>query len=329
MKTDHVNGEPAESETTVLLASPRSWCAGVERAIETVEHALADADGRPVYVRREIVHNRTVVADLAARGAVFVEELDAIPENSEATVVFSAHGVSPAVHAEARRRGLTVLDATCPLVRKVHMEARRFAGQGKQIVLIGHEGHEEAEGTMGVAPERTQLVQTAADVADLDLPPDARPAVLTQTTLAVDETTEVIQALRERFPALAQPPSDDICYATTNRQQSADAVVSEAEVLLVIGSANSSNSRRLVELAHRRGTPSYLIDGPEDLDPAWLHGVTVVGITAGASTPPGLVDQVIEALRARGPVRVTVRETTTETMRFALPRGVTTSQDRS
>jgi 4-hydroxy-3-methylbut-2-enyl diphosphate reductase len=328
MTHDHED-KVAESETTVLLASPRSWCAGVERAIATVEHALEDSGGQPVYVRREIVHNRTVVADLAARGAVFVDELTAIPEGSQATVVFSAHGVSPAVHAEAHRRGLTVLDATCPLVRKVHTEARRFAEQGKQIVLIGHEGHEEAEGTMGVAPERTQLVQTARDVAKLNLSARAPVAVLTQTTLAVDETTEIIQALRERFPALSLPPSDDICYATTNRQRSADAVVSEAEVLLVIGSANSSNSKRLVELAQRRGIPAYLIDGPEDIDPAWLHRVTAVGVTAGASTPPGLVEQVLDALRARGPVRIIIRETTTETMRFTLPRAVsTTGQDQ-
>ncbi|WP_033247165.1 4-hydroxy-3-methylbut-2-enyl diphosphate reductase [Nocardia carnea] len=308
-------------ETTVLLASPRSWCAGVRMAIETVERALEQAGGSPVYVRRQIVHNRTVVEDLASRGVIFVDELASIPDDAhEATVVFSAHGVSPAVATEADRRGLRVIDATCPLVRKVHAEARRFSEQGKTIVLIGHAGHEEAEGTMGIAPDSTVLVETVEDVAGLELAADAEVAVLTQTTLAVDETTAVVHALRERFPTLAQPPSDDICYATTNRQQSAISVVSEAQVLLVIGSANSSNSQRLVELARRHDTPAYRIDGPTDLEPAWLRGVTTVGITAGASTPPDLVTQVVAALRERGPVRVIERETTTENMRFTLPR---------
>ncbi|WP_280422246.1 4-hydroxy-3-methylbut-2-enyl diphosphate reductase [Nocardia carnea] len=320
--------EATVGETTVLLASPRSWCAGVERAIETVERALEQAEGRPVYVRKEIVHNRTVVAELAARGAVFVDDLHAIPEGQDVTVVFSAHGVSPAVYAEADRRGLRVIDATCPLVRKVHAEARRFAEQGKTIVLIGHAGHEEAEGTMGVAPDSTVLVQTAGDVAELDLPEDAEVAVLTQTTLAVDETTSVVDALRRRYPHLALPPSDDICYATTNRQRSAAAVVADAEILLVIGSANSSNSQRLVELAGRHGTPAYLIDGPGDIDPSWLEGVSTVGVTAGASTPPGLVTDVVEALRKRGPLQVFERETTTESMRFSLPRPLTTRRGR-
>lgn len=313
------------AETTVLLASPRSYCAGVERAIETVERALQHATG-PVYVRRQIVHNRTVVADLTAKGAIFVQELDEIPDDPEATVVFSAHGVSPAVQAEADRRGLAVIDATCPLVRKVHHEAERFARRGDIIVFVGHAGHEEAEGTLGVAPDATVLVESAADVAALDLPADASVSVLTQTTLAVDETATVIDALRARYPQLQEPPSEDICYATTNRQNAVRAVIAEADVLLVIGSRNSSNSQRLVELARRAGTPAHLIDDATDLDPSWLVHAETIAVTAGASTPPGLVEHVIDALRARGPVRVSERETTTETMRFALPRRLPRAQ---
>ncbi|MFD4406621.1 4-hydroxy-3-methylbut-2-enyl diphosphate reductase [Nocardia sp. NPDC058499] len=329
MRAEPVKRGAEAGETTVLLASPRSWCAGVERAIETVERALDQAGGDPVYVRKEIVHNRTVVAELAAKGAVFVDELDAVPDGEDVTVVFSAHGVSPAVRAEADRRGLRVIDATCPLVRKVHTEAHRFAEQGKTIVLIGHEGHEEAEGTMGVAPDSTVLVETAEDVADLALPADAEVAVLTQTTLAVDETTSVVDALRQRFPRLALPPSDDICYATTNRQRSAAAVVADADILLVIGSANSSNSRRLVELSHRQGVAAYLIDDAGDIDPSWLDGIGTVGVTAGASTPPALVTEVVDALRQRGPMQVYERETVTENMRFTLPRPSTIRGERS
>ncbi|MGW4718227.1 4-hydroxy-3-methylbut-2-enyl diphosphate reductase [Nocardia sp. NPDC004260] len=307
--------------TTVLLASPRSYCAGVERAIETVERALANAPG-PVFVRKQIVHNRHVVDALAARGAIFVDELDDIPDPvpDDATVVFSAHGVSPVVRAEADRRGLRVLDATCPLVRKVHHEAERFARRGDRIVLIGHAGHEEAVGTLGVAPDATVLVETAEDVASLELPDDTPVAVLTQTTLAVDETTAVIEALRARYPGLKEPPSEDICYATTNRQNAVRAVVDDADVLLVIGSRNSSNSQRLVELARRAGTAAYLIDDATDIDQAWLEHADTIGVTAGASTPPELVGQVIDALRARGPVHVVEREITTESMRFAPPR---------
>ncbi|MEV6323639.1 4-hydroxy-3-methylbut-2-enyl diphosphate reductase [Nocardia sp. NPDC051787] len=307
--------------TTVLLASPRSYCAGVERAIETVERALANASG-PVYVRKQIVHNRHVVDTLAARGAIFVDELDDIPDPApdDAVVVFSAHGVSPAVRAEADRRGLTVIDATCPLVRKVHHEAERFARRGDRIVLIGHAGHEEAVGTLGVAPDATVLVQSAEDVAALELPADTPVAVLTQTTLAVDETTAVIEALRARYPGLKEPPSEDICYATTNRQNAARAVIDDADVLLVIGSCNSSNSQRLVELARRSGTAAYLIDDASDIEQAWLEHAETIGVTAGASTPPGLVGQVVDALRARGPVHVVEREIATETMRFTPPR---------
>jgi 4-hydroxy-3-methylbut-2-enyl diphosphate reductase len=304
---------------TVLLASPRSFCAGVERAIVVVERLL-DRRGGPVYVRKQIVHNSYVVADLTARGAVFVDELDAVPDG--ATVVFSAHGVSPAVRSEAAGRGLEVIDATCPLVTKVHAEARRFAARGDTVILIGHVGHEEVEGTLGEAPERTVLVQTAGEVADLEVADPARVSYLTQTTLAVDETTEIIQALRARFPALRGPASEDICYATTNRQLALKAIAAQSDLVLVVGSANSSNSLRLVELARRRNTPSYLIDGPGDIRPEWLNGVGVLGLTAGASAPPRLVDAVIAALAELGPVTVVEHETTRESVHFTLPPAV-------
>ena len=317
---------PPLGQTTVLLASPRSFCAGVERAIETVERVLEAVTG-PVYVRKQIVHNATVVAELQARGAVFVDELDEIPDPAPpgALVIFSAHGVSPAVRAAADRRGLAVVDATCPLVTKVHAEAARFASRGDTVVLIGHAGHEEMEGTFGVAPRSTLLVQTAADVAALNIAEDAQVSYLTQTTLALDETTEIIDALRRRFPALNEPPSDDICYATTNRQRAVQAIVEECDVLLVIGSQNSSNSQRLVELAQRRGTPAYLIDGPNDIDATWLESAATIGVTAGASAPPRLVEQVVDALGARGPINVLERPIVTETVRFALPKRVRTS----
>jgi 4-hydroxy-3-methylbut-2-en-1-yl diphosphate reductase len=301
---------------TILLASPRSFCAGVERAIEVVERLL-EARGGPIYVRKQIVHNTHVVADLRARGTVFVEELGAVPDG--ATVVFSAHGVSPAVRAEAADRGLEVIDATCPLVTKVHAEARRFAARGDTVILIGHAGHEEVEGTLGEAPGRMILVQTADEVAELEVADPQRVSYLTQTTLAVDETREIIGALRARFPALRGPGSDDICYATTNRQNALSAIAEESDLVLVVGSANSSNSVRLVELAHRHSTPSYLIDGPSDIRPEWLDGVRVVGLTAGASAPPQQVDAVIDALAQVGPATVVERETTRETVRFTLP----------
>lgn len=290
----------ASGEVTVLLASPRSFCAGVERAIETVKRVLDVAEG-PVYVRKQIVHNTVVVAELRDRGAVFVEDLDEIPDPPPpgAVVVFSAHGVSPAVRAGADERGLQVVDATCPLVAKVHAEAARFAARGDTVVFIGHAGHEETEGTLGVAPRSTLLVQTPADVAALNLPEGTQLSYLTQTTLALDETADVIDALRARFPTLGQPPSEDICYATTNRQRALQSMVGECDVVLVIGSCNSSNSRRLVELAQRSGTPAYLIDGPDDIEPEWLSSVSTIGVTAGASAPPRLVGQVIDALRIR------------------------------
>jgi 4-hydroxy-3-methylbut-2-en-1-yl diphosphate reductase len=310
-----MSSNPA-GERTVWLASPRSFCAGVERAIAVVEQLL-EARGGPIYVRKQIVHNTHVVADLEARGAVFVDELDAVPDG--ATVVFSAHGVSPAVRAEAAGRGLEAIDATCPLVTKVHAEARRFAARGDTVVLIGHAGHEEIEGTLGEAPDQAVLVQSVDDVAELAVADPQRVSYLTQTTLAVDETTEIIQALRARFPALRGPASDDICYATTNRQHALQAIADQSDLVLVVGSKNSSNSLRLVELAQRRGIPSYLIDDPGDIRAEWLDGVEVVGVTAGASAPPRLVDAVIAALAELGPVTVVEREITRENIRFTLP----------
>ncbi|MFI7675656.1 4-hydroxy-3-methylbut-2-enyl diphosphate reductase [Actinophytocola sp. NPDC049390] len=304
----------APAPHTVLLAAPRSFCAGVERAIEIVEHALAQR-GRPVYVRKQIVHNARVVADLERRGAVFVDELTHVPRG--ATVVFSAHGVSPAVRAEAGGRHLHVVDATCPLVTKVHAEARRFAGRGDTVLLIGHAGHEEVEGTLGEAPDDTILVENVEQARTVTVP--ERVSYLTQTTLSVDETARIVGVLRARFPKLAGPASDDICYATTNRQQALSTVAERSDLVLVIGSANSSNSVRLVELAERAGTPAHLIDDAGDIRPEWLDGVRTVGLTAGASAPPELVDEVVAALR---PVRVLEHRTATEDIRFTLPSSV-------
>jgi 4-hydroxy-3-methylbut-2-enyl diphosphate reductase len=304
---------------TVLLAGPRSFCAGVERAIEIVERAL-ELRGAPVYVRKQIVHNTRVVADLEQRGAVFVDELDEVPDG--ATVVFSAHGVSPAVRQDADGRGLSVIDATCPLVSKVHAEARRFAREGYTVALIGHAGHEEVEGTLGEAPDSTVLVETAADVAALRPRDSQKVAYLMQTTLAVDEAADVAEALRGRFPRMRAPGSDDICYATTNRQVAVRAVAEDADLVLVAGSKNSSNSVRLVERSQRAGTPAYLIDGATDIELSWLSGVSVVGLTAGASAPPAVVSEIISALSGLGPVTVTERVTTTESVQFGLPREV-------
>ncbi|GAA1312981.1 4-hydroxy-3-methylbut-2-enyl diphosphate reductase [Saccharothrix xinjiangensis] len=300
----------------VLLASPRSFCAGVERAIDIVDRLL-DQRGGPIHVRKQIVHNTHVVAELEGRGAVFVDELDAVPDG--ATVVFSAHGVSPAVREDAARRGLEVIDATCPLVTKVHAEAKRFVARGDTVVLIGHEGHEEVEGTVGEAPERIVLVESVADVEALEVPDPERVSYLTQTTLAVDETAEVLDALRARFPALKGPASADICYATTNRQEAVREIAGEADMVLVVGSANSSNSVRMVEVARRMGTPAHLVDDVTDLRLEWMEGVRVVGLSAGASAPPRLVDEVIEAL---GAWDVQVRETVRETIQFTLPVAV-------
>ncbi|MFB7917119.1 4-hydroxy-3-methylbut-2-enyl diphosphate reductase [Streptomyces sp. NPDC056061] len=304
---------------TVLLASPRSFCAGVDRAIEIVERVLTDR-GSPVYVRKQIVHNIHVVRNLERRGAVFVDDLDEVPVG--ATVVFSAHGVSPAVRRRAAERDLDVIDATCPLVTKVHAEARRFAQHGDTVVFIGHAGHEETEGTLGEAPDHMVLVESVADVAALRVPDPERISYLTQTTLAVDETAGIVAALAERFPALRAPRSEDICYATTNRQEALRAVADDADLVLVVGSVNSSNSQRLVELSNRRGTAARLIDDASDIRPADLRDAAVVGLTAGASAPPELVEEVVDVLAGLGAATVKEREVTQENVHFALPRGV-------
>ena len=303
---------------TVLLAAPRSFCAGVERAVDAVEDVLASRAG-PVHVRKQIVHNTHVVADLESRGAIFVDELDDVPDG--ATVVFSAHGVSPQVRDEAAGRGLDVVDATCPLVSKVHAEARRFAARGDTIVLIGHAGHEETVGTLGEAPERTVLVECVADVETVQVPDPSRVSYLTQTTLAVDETAAIIAALRARFPAVRGPGGDDICYATTNRQDALVAIARDADVVFVVGSANSSNSVRLVELAGRHDTPAHLVEDARGIRPEWVDPARVIGLTAGASAPPGLVEDVISVLRGYGPLVVEERETARETVRFLPPVG--------
>jgi 4-hydroxy-3-methylbut-2-en-1-yl diphosphate reductase len=303
----------------VLLAAPRSFCSGVERAIEIVERAL-DRSAQPVYVRKQIVHNSRVVTGLTDRGAVFVEELGEVPDG--ARVVFSAHGVSPAVRDEAVRRGLDTIDATCPLVAKVHAEARRFAAEGNLVVLIGHAGHEEVEGTLGEAPGSMILVQNAADVATLRPADPGKVVYLMQTTLAADEAGEIVAALLDRFPAARGPGSDDICYATTNRQLALRAIASESDLVLVAGSANSSNSRRLVETAERAGTPAYLIDRVEDIELGWLTGACTIGITAGASAPPEMVTEIVTALSGLGPVELNERVTATESIQFGLPKEV-------
>ncbi len=310
----------ASGPRRVLLAAPRSFCAGVERAIQIVERAL-ERHGAPVYVRKQIVHNLHVVHDLERRGAVFVDELDQVPPG--ATVVFSAHGVAPVVRAEAAARRLDVIDATCPLVAKVHTEARRFARDGHTVVLIGHPGHEEVEGTMGEVPDAVRLVSGPADVAELEVPDPGRVAFLTQTTLAVDDVASTVAALRARFPALRGPSSDDICYATQNRQDAVRAAAGAAELTLVVGSANSSNSQRLVEVAERAGCPAHLIDDAAELDPAWLAGTATVALTAGASAPETLVRQVLAALADLGPVEVVEEPVATETVTFTLPKEVT------
>jgi len=299
-----------------VLAGPRSFCAGVERAIDIVERAL-DRFGTPVYVRRQIVHNSHVVEDLARKGAVFVEELDEVPEGS--TVVLAAHGVTPEVRAEAELRSLMVVDATCPLVAKVHHEARRFAGRGYSIVLVGHSDHEEVVGTRGEASDSIHVVQDASDVAVLDLRDPERVAYLTQTTLAIDETADIIRALRQRFPRIEGPRSDDICYATQNRQEAVQALSRDADVMLVVGSRNSSNTARLAEVAERAGCPAHLLEDGDELDPAWLIGCETVGITAGASAPELLVQGVVDAVGSLGPVEITEGSFEPEDVTFTLP----------
>ncbi len=302
---------------SVLLADPRGYCAGVDRAVITVEKAL-DLYGAPVYVRKEIVHNKHVVNNLRERGAIFVEELDEVPEG--ATVVFSAHGVSPMVHTEAAERSLKTIDATCPLVTKVHHEARRFASEGYRILLIGHEGHEEVEGTAGEAPDHITLVQTPDDVDALEFPEGTRLSWLSQTTLSVDETMETVRRLREKFPQLEDPPSDDICYATQNRQVAVKEIAKNADLVIVVGSANSSNSVRLVEVALEAGAKaSYRIDDISEIDERWLDGVENVGVTSGASVPDDLVQEVLGYLAERGHPGAEAVRTADESLIFALP----------
>ena len=300
----------------VLLASPRGYCAGVERAVDTVERAL-DHYGAPVYVRKQIVHNIHVVRDLEARGAIFVEEETEVPAG--ATVVFSAHGVAPTVHANSARLEHNVIDATCPLVTKVHVQARRYAEEGYTIVLIGHAGHEEVVGTIGEAPDATVLVQTVDEAEALDLPADTKLAYVTQTTLSVDETGEIIEVLRRRFPDIRAPRKEDICYATSNRQWAVKEMLSEIDVLLVIGSRNSSNSNRLVETARAAGTPAYLIDDETEIDETWVDGAEMVGITSGASAPEKLVTRVCDWFRARGVTDIEPYRLVDEDVTFRLP----------
>lgn len=306
----------------VLLANPRGFCAGVDRAIEIVKRAL-DTLGAPIYVRHEVVHNRFVVDDLKHRGAVFVEELDDVPDG--ATVIFSAHGVSKAVREEADRRGLKVFDATCPLVTKVHFEVSRHCRAGNDVVLIGHAGHPEVEGTMGQwkreqGTGRIYLVEDVDDVERLEVDQPGRLAYTTQTTLSVDDTRVVIEALRRKFPAIQGPRNDDICYATQNRQDAVRELAARCDLVLVVGSVNSSNSNRLRELAQREGVESYLIDGAIEIDPRWVEGRTCIGITAGASAPEVLVRGVIERLRELGALHVAELDGEPESMVFALPK---------
>ena len=303
----------------ILVAAPRGWCAGVDRAVEIVERAL-ERHGPPVYVRKQIVHNHHVVAGLEGKGAVFVESEEQVPEGS--VLVLSAHGVSPAVRANARRRGLTVVDATCPLVTKVHVEARHLARGGKTIFLIGHAGHEEIDGTAGEAPGQTVVIEGPADAEGVSVPDPSQVAYLTQTTLAVDDTTEVIEALRRRFPAIVGPRRDDICYASHNRQEAVKALAARADVVLVVGSENSSNANRLVEVARRAGTASWLIADATSIDASLIAGAEVVGVSSAASTPEVLVERVVSFLKDRGYGELEEVRVATEDVHFSLPPGL-------
>ncbi len=313
----------------ILLANPRGFCAGVDRAIDIVERAI-ELFGAPIYVRHEVVHNRYVVERLRQLGAVFVEELKEIPADS--TVIFSAHGVSRAVQDEARQRGLKVFDATCPLVTKVHMEVVRYAREGREVVLIGHEGHPEVEGTMGQFDisfgGRILLVETPEDVDTLDIRAPERVAVVTQTTLSVDDTHRVVEALRNRFPQLASPRKEDICYATQNRQDAVKQLVERCDLILVVGSPTSSNSNRLREIAEKAGIPGYLVDGPEDLEREWFAGRKVVGVTAGASAPEILVERVVARIREWGGEQPVNLQGQTESIVFSLPRELRVAMPR-
>ena len=303
----------------VVLANPRGFCAGVDRAIAIVEQALAQF-GAPIYVRHEVVHNKFVVDDLRAKGAIFVDELADVPRG--ATVVFSAHGVSKAVQAEAAARGLNVFDATCPLVTKVHVEIAKMRAQGREIVMIGHAGHPEVEGTMGQCDGGVYLVDSVADVAQLEVRDPERLAYVTQTTLSVDDAAGIVEALRARFPAIVGPRRDDICYATQNRQDAVKSLAERVDVVIVVGSPNSSNSNRLREVAAHRGVPSYMIDRASELDPAWLAGKSRIGVTAGASAPAVLVREVLARLRELGIAHVEELEGAVERIVFPLPRGL-------
>jgi 4-hydroxy-3-methylbut-2-en-1-yl diphosphate reductase len=300
----------------VLLASPRGFCAGVERAVETVELAL-EHYGAPVYVRHQIVHNAHVVRDLEERGAVFVEDEGEAPEG--ATIVFSAHGVAPSVYERSAQRGLNTIDATCPLVTKVHVQARRYAAEGYTVVLVGHAGHEEVVGTMGEAPDSIVLVESVEDAERLAPAPGEKLAYITQTTLSVDETTEIITALRRRFPSIRGPQKEDICYATSNRQWAVKEMLEHVDALLVIGSKNSSNSNRLVEVAHAAGVRAYLIDDESDIDPRWFDGIETVGVTSGASAPEKLVDRVSDWFRTQGVQDIEPYRMVDEDVTFKLP----------
>jgi len=309
----------AQSPEKLLLAAPRGYCAGVDRAVQTVERAL-ELYGPPVYVRKEIVHNKHVVEQLRERGAIFVEEESDVPEGE--TVVFSAHGVAPSVHAGAAARSLKTIDATCPLVTKVHVEAKKFAAQGYTIVLVGHEGHEEVEGTMGEAPEHIVLIETEEDVDQLEVDDPDKIAYISQTTLSVDETSAIILKLRERFPNIVGPRTDDICYATTNRQMAVRQMAPHCDLVLVIGSTNSSNSNRLVEVARDHGAESYLIDNESQMQEEWLVGKRVVGITSGASAPEELVKRLVNWFRERGVEDVEEFDVVQEDVRFMLPKEI-------
>ena len=313
----------SSSQRRVLLAKPRGYCAGVDRAVQAVEMAL-DKFGPPVYVRRQIVHNTHVVSTLEKRGAIFVTEVDEVPTG--AVVVFSAHGIAPEVRRDAESRGLHAIDATCPLVTKVHNEARRFAAKDYDILLVGHEGHEEVVGTAGEAPSRVRLVDGAGGAAEVEVRDPSKVVWLSQTTLSVDETIQTVNALRERFPALLDPPSDDICYATQNRQAAVKVIAARADLVLVVGSPNSSNSVRLVEVARDYGTPAaYLVDDAGEVDERWLDGVTTIGVTSGASVPEELVAAVLDKLAGHGFGDVEEVEAVEEQMTFALPRELRTT----
>jgi 4-hydroxy-3-methylbut-2-enyl diphosphate reductase len=306
-------------ENEILLAQPRGFCAGVDRAIEIVERALQQF-GAPIYVRHEIVHNAYVVEDLRNKGAIFIEELDDVPAGN--TLVFSAHGVSKAVRADAEARGLTIFDATCPLVTKVHVEVSKMRKQGCEIVMIGHDGHPEVEGTMGQAEEGMHLVETVADVAKLQVSNPDLVAYVSQTTLSVDDTADIIAALKQRYPNIIEPKKGDICYATTNRQEAVKFMAPQVEVVIVVGSPNSSNSNRLREVAEKKGTPAYMVDNAEAIDPRWLAGKHRVGVTAGASAPEVLVQAVIDRLKELGAASVRTLEGVEEHVTFPLPKGL-------